>query len=65
MGRRFDWYRLGQVNGTGPVLCMIRFYKDEGTLAIGSCQVVEEGKLGAELAALRKLGWLPRAKLLG
>ena len=56
--REFTYYRMGQVNGQGPVMWMFRFLRRDG--GFGSCRVVEEGRLATERRALLAAGWKTR-----
>lgn len=54
--RKASYYCIGRVNGQGPNLWMLRFWRPDGSF--GSCQCVEEDKLSAEIGALRAMGWI-------
>lgn len=51
----YDFYRAGQINDKGPVLWMFRYWRKDG--GFGSCELVEDGKLEAQIKALRDLGY--------
>ena len=59
MERYFDFYRIGQFNGQGPVLWMLKFLAHDG--GYGGCQCIEEGKLNAMVAELERQGWVRKA----